>query len=302
MNPEQRMHEMAVAPRFGVTSMVAPLRRVAMRRPDPAIFEADPELWHYAHPLDRERLCRQYEAFTELVRAAGAEIDWIAPEEEGFPDSLFPFDPSFMTREGAILLRPGKRLREPEVRLHRRLYEQIGVPVVGAIEAPGTVEGGDCLWLDESTLAVGRGFRTDQAGIAQLREILAPQGVTLAAFDLPVWQGETACLHLLSLISPLDRDLALVYRPLMPVALYRLLRDRGVTCLEAPEEEFTASRGLSLNVLATAPRQCIGVDGFPETARLIKEAGCEVALFPGDTLCIPCEGGPTCLTRPILRG
>ncbi len=287
---------------FGVTSMSAPLRRVAMRRPDPAIFEADPEVWHYAHSPDPARVSRQYDAFTELVRAAGAEVEWIAPEEIGLPDSVFPFDPSFMTREGAILLRPGKRLRQPEVRLHREFYERAAVPVVGAVEAPGIAEGGDLLWIDESTLAVGRGFRTNDAGIEQLRAILAPQGVALPDFDLPVWKGEAACLHLLSLISPLDRDLALVYRPLLPVALYERLRDRGVTLLEAPDDEFADSRGLSLNCLATAPRRCIALDGFPKTARLMRDAGCEVALFPGDALCIPCEGGPTCMTLPILRG
>ena len=287
---------------FGVTSMVAPLRRVAMRRPGPAMFEADPDLWHYSGPLDPERLRGQYYAFTERVRESGAEIEWIPPEDDGLADSIFAYDPSFVTAEGAVLLRPGKRLREPESELHGRFYERIAVPVLGAIEAPGTVEGGDCFWVDESTLAVGRGFRTNQAGIDQLRAILAPQGVTLAVFDLPVWEGEAACLHLLSLVSPLDRDLALIYRRLLPVALYELLRDRGVTCLEAPDEEFTASRGLNLNVLAVAPRKCIALDGFPATARLIREAGCDVALCPGDALCIPCEGGPTCMTLPILRG
>ena len=296
------MNDVAVVPRFGVTSMVAPLRRVAMRRPGSAMFEADPNLWHYTQPLDRERLFRQYDVFTELIQKGGAEIEWIPPEDDGLADSIFTYDPSFVTAEGAVLLRPGKRLRQPESGLHQKLYERIGVPVVGAIEAPGTVEGGDCFWIDEGILAVGRGFRTNQAGIQQLQAILAPQDVTLAAFDLPVWDGEAACLHLLSLVSPLDRDLALVYRRLLPVALYKLLRERGVTCLEAPDEEFAASSGLNLNVLAVAPRKCIAVDGSPATARLITEAGCEIALFPGDALCVPCEGGPTCMTRPILRG
>jgi N-dimethylarginine dimethylaminohydrolase len=296
------MSEAAALSRFGVTSMVAPLRRVAMRRPGPAMFAADPDVWHYSGPLDRERLPRQYDFFTELVRADGVEIEWISPEDDGLADSIFTYDPSFMTSEGAILLRPGKRLREPEAELHRVLYERIGVPVLGAIEAPGTVEGGDCFWIDEGTLAVGRGVRTDREGIEQLASILASRGVTLEVFDLPDWADENACLHLLSLVSPLDRDLALIYRPLLPVALYEMLRDRGITCLEAPDDEFAASGGLNLNVLALAPRTCIALDGFPVTASLMTEAGCDVALFAGDALCIPCEGGPTCMTLPILRG
>lgn len=288
--------------RFGVSSMVAPLRRVAMRRPGSAMFDADPELWHYSQSLDRERVRSQYDDFTALVRASGAEIEWIPPEDDGLADSVFTYDPSFMTSQGAILLRPGKRLRQPESRLHEELYTRIGVPVVGTIEAPGTVEGGDCLWINAGTLAVGRGVRTNDAGIEQLRCILAAQDVTVEVFDLPDRADEAACLHLLSLVSPLDRDLAVVYRPLLPVGLYELLRGRGVTCLEAPNEEFNASGGLNLNVLAVAPRRCIALDGFPTTARLMTEAGCDVALFAGDALCIPCEGGPTCMTLPILRG
>jgi dimethylargininase len=263
--------------------------------------EADPDLWNYSERLDTQCLNSQYEIFTELVKDSGAEVEWIPSADDDLADSIFTYDPSFVTGQGAILLRAGKRLREPEVQLHEALYERLEVPVVGIIEAPGTVEGGDCFWIDEYTLAVGRGFRTNDAGIDQLRTIMTPQGVDLVVFDLPVCKGETACLHLLSLISPLDYNLALVFRHLIPVALNELLRDCGITCLEAPEEEFVTSRGLSLNVLATSPRVCIAIDGFPATARLMTEAGCEVTTFPADHLCIPCEGGPTCLTRPILR-
>ncbi len=296
------MGEVAVAPRFGVTSMVTRLRRVAMRRPGPALFDADPVRWHYAGPLDPDRITRQYDAFAALVDGSGVDIEWLPATADGLADAVFAHDPSFVTGEGAVLLRPGKALRRPEVELHRALYDGIGVPVIGAIEPPGVAEGGDCVWLDEHTLAVGRGFRTNQSGIEQLRTFLEPGGVTIEAFDLPVWEGESACLHLMSLVSPLDRDLALVHRPLLPVAFYGRLRDLGVECLEAPEGEFASSRGLSLNVLALGPRDCVAIDGAPETARLMRQAGCEVATFPGDALCIPCEGGPTCLTRPIWRG
>ena len=214
---------------------------------------------------------------------------------------MFTFDPSFMTPGGALLLRPGKTLRRPEVAAHEALYRRLDLPVIGAIEPPGTAEGGDLMWIDDVTLAAGRGFRTNQAGIDQLRDILSPLGIDIVAFDLPMWQGSAACLHLLSLVSPLDRDLALIYPRLFPVALYDLMRERGIECLEAGDDEFRASGGLNLNVLATAPRQCIALDGFPETARLMRDAGCDVTCFEGDALCIVCEGGPTCLTLPILR-
>lgn len=288
--------------KFGVSGMVAPLRRVAMRRPGRATLEADPGRWHYAGPIEPDRLLRQYDAFTGSVAASGAEIEWIGgTADDGLADAMFPFDPSFMTPRGAILLRPGKELRQPEVASHGELYRRLGVPVIGAIEAPGVAEGGDLMWVDESTLAAGRGFRTNQAGIDQLQAILAPLGIEVRAFDLPMWNGSAACLHLLSLVSPLDRDLALIYPRLFPVALHQLMRERGIQLLEAGDEEFRASGGLNLNVLATAPRRGIALDGFPETVRLMRDAGCDVTCFDGDALCIACEGGPTCLTLPILR-
>ncbi|MCZ0936547.1 MAG: arginine deiminase family protein [Gemmatimonadetes bacterium] len=288
--------------RFGVSSMVAPLRRVAMRRPGRATLEADPERWHYAGPIEPDRLLRQYDAIAECVAASGAEIEWIeGPQDDGLADAMFPFDPSFMTPGGAVLLRPGKELRQPEVASHEALYRRLGLPVIGAIEAPGVAEGGDLMWVDERTLAAGRGFRTNQAGIDQLQAMLAPLGIEVRAFDLPMWNGSAACLHLLSLVSPLDRDLALVYPRLFPVALHELMRERGIRCLEAGDEEFAASGGMNLNVLATAPRRGITLDGFPQTLQLMRDAGCDVTRFNGDALCIPCEGGPTCLTLPLLR-
>lgn len=285
-----------------MASMVSPLRRVAMRRPGRATREADPAVWHYAGPLDAVRMERQYDRFTACVADSGALIEWIPERDDGLADSIFVFDPSFMTPRGAILLRPGKPLRRPEVALHESLHERLGVPLVGSIEPPGIAEGGDLLWLDEETLAVGRTFRTNQAGIDQLQNLLSPLGVHVHGFDLPVWRGSTACLHLLSVVSPLDRDLALVYPRLLPVALMQLLRRRGIRCLEAGDGEFEASGGMNLNVLATAPRRCIAVGGFPNTVQLMRDAGCEVTCFDADALCIPCEGGPTCMTLPIRRG
>jgi dimethylargininase len=150
-------------------------------------------------------------------------------------------------------------------------------------------------------LAVGRGFRTNQAGIEQLQAILEPQGIEVHVYDLPYYLGPEACLHLMSVVSSLDADLALVYAPLVPTALYSFMVDMGYTLLHAPEDEFERSLGLNLNVLATSPRNVIAVDGFPKTTELMRSAGCEVSTFVADALCIPCEGGPTCLTRPILR-
>lgn len=262
---------------------------------------ADHVRWHYAHPLDAERVLAQHDRFVDLLEAHGCDVVWMPDDADDLADSVFTYDPSFVVGDGAVVLRPGKELRRGEADLHAAFYGEQGIPVLGRITAPGTVEGGDCFFLDEHTLAVGRGFRTNQVGIDQLSSIVGPVGVDVIVYDLPFHQGPEACLHLLSLISPLADDLALVHAPLLPTALHQALTARGVTLLAAPADEFTASGGLNLNVLATAPRRLIAVEGFPATLALLRSAGCEVDTFPGDELCVACEGGPTCLTRPLLR-
>ncbi len=285
----------------GVDSMAGTLRRVAMRRPG-AILTADHDRWHYAKPLDAEALTAQYQAFVDLIEGDGAEVVWL-PDDDGddLADSIFTYDPSFVVPGGAIVMRPGKPLRSGEAELHQRFYAAADIPVLGRIEAPGLLEGGDCFFLDDTTLAVGRGFRTNRAGIDQLRAILEPTGISVEAFDLPYHHGPEACLHLLSVVSPLDTDLALVHAPLMPTPLWERLLELGWELLIAPTDEFEASSGLNLNVLATAPRRVIAIDGFPGTRALMVDAGCRVATFDAGDLCLPCEGGPTCLTRPLRR-
>jgi N-dimethylarginine dimethylaminohydrolase len=286
---------------YGAQSMAAPLRRVMMRAPGAAMRTADPSRWHYGPGFDAGRAEAQHDALAALVAEAGAEIVWLEQDGDGLADAVFTHDPSFVTEAGAVILNMGKPLRREEPALHRAAYEKLGIPILGALSGAATVEGGDTLWVDRRTLAVGRGARTNQSGIEALAGMLRPHGIEVLGFDLPVWTGGEACLHLMSLISPLADDLALVFRPLLPFAFDALLRDAGWRLVEAPEDEFRASLGLSLNVLATAPAEVIAVDGFPRTRAAMEEAGCRVRHFPGDALCIACEGGPTCLTRPILR-
>ncbi|MGK0477985.1 MAG: N-dimethylarginine dimethylaminohydrolase [Ilumatobacter sp.] len=288
------------ATNVGVASSSSTLRRVGMRRPK-AILGADHKRWHYTKPLNPDALVEQYEVFARLVANSGAQIEWLPEIDDDLADSIFTYDPSFVVPGGAIILRAGKPLRAGEADLHEQFYTSIDVPVLGRIEAPGTFEGGDSFWLDNTTLAVGRGFRTNQSGIDQMAALLRPAGVTLEVYDLPYHLGPDACLHLMSVVSSLDSDLALVHTPLLPTALYQRMIEMGYTLLEAPAAEFDASLGLNLNVLAVAPRRVIAVDGFPATLQLMRDAGCEVQTFTADELCIPCEGGPTCLTRPILR-
>jgi len=288
--------------KFGVPDMVSPLRRVLMKRPGQVLANADPEQWHYTGPLTLERLQDNHQTLVNRIRASGAEIMFLDDTSDGLADSIFTYDPSLVTPHGAIILRMGKQLRRGEEESHAGFYQDHGIPILRTIEAPGTVEAGDCVWLDNHTLIVGMGFRSNEDGLIQLQQILADIDVQVHSFDLPIFHGSDACLHLMSVISMLDHDLALIYRPLFPVRLKQFLEQRGVECLPAPEDEFISSGSLSVNVLTLSPRNCVMVDGFPDTLKLLQAAGCSVSTFPGDELCLKTEGGPTCLTRPVLRG
>lgn len=286
---------------YGSQEMSARLRRVMMRRPGQSLLSADPAKWHYGPTFNGEKALGQYAEFARLVEASGAEILWLEDGGDGMADAMFTHDPSLMTAEGALILSMGKPLRRNEPSLHEAAYKAAGIPILGRVEAPGTVEGGDCIWVNSKTLAIGRGVRSNQAGIEQVQALLQPLGVTVLTFDLPLWAGEAACLHLMSVMSPLADDLALVHAPLMPAAFYLMLRDMGIKLIHAPEDEFAASSGLNLNVLPLSPGKVIAVAGFPGTKAVMEAAGCTVETFEADALCIACEGGPTCLTRPVWR-
>jgi N-dimethylarginine dimethylaminohydrolase len=260
---------------------------------------ADPTEWHYTSAIDVAEARGAHDAFADALRAWDVEVlyhDEPLPEHS---DSVFVFDPVLVTDRGTLVLSMGKERRRGEEEPLARALQDCGVPVFGRLEGDARAEGGDTLWLDHDTLAVGRGFRTNAEGVSQLRDLLGPCGVTVLDYDLPYFTGPEACLHLLTLVSPVDVDLAVAYPPLMPTAFWAELRRRGVRLLEVPEEEF--SRTQATNVLTVAPRKCIMLEGNPVTQQLLEMADCEVVTFPGAPLSFKAEGGPTCLTRPVLR-
>ena len=283
----------------GAQGMVGRLRRVMVRRPDEAMAAADPARWHYTAPIDLGAAREAHDVLVSALRGWDVEVLFHDEPLPDHSDAVFVFDPALVTDEGTLLLSMGKDLRRGEEEALGRSLQRHGVPVLGRIEGDGRVEGGDTLWLDHDTLAVGRGFRTNAEGVRQLRELLGPIGVTVLDYDLPFFTGPEACLHLLSLISPVDVDLAVAYPPLMPTAFWAELERRGMRLLEVPEDEFLRTQ--ATNVLAVAPRRAIMLDENPVTLRMLEAEGCEVATFPGAALSFKAEGGPTCLTRPVLR-
>jgi N-dimethylarginine dimethylaminohydrolase len=283
------------ARQFGCQSMTGRLRRVLVRVPRPD----DHALWRAygwrAEP-DPVAMEEEHAAFRELLREAGAEVVVGQTPLGACPDAIYTYDPALVADGGAILLRPGKQGRRVEVEAMAADLVEAGVPVAARLEAPALAEGGDTVWLDERTLLVGIGYRTNEAGVRALREALPD--VEVIAFDLPHLNGAAEVLHLMSLLSPLDADLAVAYLPLMPVRLVELLGERGIQLVEVPDDEFPT---MGPNVLALGPRVALALEGNDETRRRMEAAGVDVRVYRGDEISRKGDGGPTCLTRPLLR-
>lgn len=248
---------------------------------------------------DYDEALAEYDRFLAAIAGAGIEPEFAPADGRNGVSAIYVHDSSLPSRAGVILcgMRNAHRGGEPAVMGER--YARSGVPVVGAIAGEGILEGGDFIWLDEHACAVAQGYRTNAEGIRQLRQLLGAE-VHVEVAPLPHGDGPGACLHLMSLISPLDHDLALVYSKLMTVPFRDWLLMRGIRFVEVPDEEYEPTMGC--NVLALAPRKCLALEGNPETRRRLEAAGCEVVVYKGSEISIKGGGGPTCLTRPLIRG
>ena len=253
---------------------------------------------NYLNPPDFEASNGEFKSFVSLLKARVPQVHTFPADESVTMDSIYCRDASVATDFGMIICRMGKQARMPEPQAQADNYEQLEIPVLGRIESPGTLEGGDVAWLDEKTLAVGRTYRSNAEGIDQLRAMLEPRGIQIIVADLPHYRGKDDVFHLMSILSPVDKNLAVVYSPLMPIAFREELISRGYEFIEVPEAEFDS---MGCNVLAVGPRVCLMVAGNPITQQRMIAAGCEVHLYNGENISIPGGGGPTCLTRPLKR-
>ena len=283
---------------YGSQSMVDQLRKVLVKRPDQAFAVDDPAKWHYADRPNLGIAQQEHDALVTILRQAGAEVVYHDEFQPDRADAVFVHDPVIVTDHGAVILKMGKELRRGEESAMSRRLAELGVPIHYTLQGEATAEGGDLLWIDHDTLAVGLGFRTNAEGLRQLGEVLESLGVTIIPVQLPYYTGPEACLHLMSLISLVDHDAAVVYPPLMPVLFWQCLRDRGFRLIEVPEEEFAT---MGPNVLALSPGKCLLLEGNSITRRRLEAIGCEVLTYHGNEISLKAEGGPTCLTRPILR-
>jgi N-dimethylarginine dimethylaminohydrolase len=279
---------------FGGQTMVGRLRRVLVRAPDPGSLTRWSEFGWRAAP-DPARLLAEHEDFCSILAEFGAEVVVGRSPVGANPDAIYAHDPSLISDAGAIVLRPGKELRRDEVAAASADLKAAGVPILATLDEPACAEAGDIVWLDEHVLLVGRTYRTNGVGIEAVKRALP--GVDVVALDLPHFRGPGSVLHLMSVMSLLDRDLAVVYPPLAPIRLLELLAEHEIRTIEVPDEEF---ENLGPNVLALAPRVALAVDGSPQTRRRMERAGVDVSIYAGTEL-TKGDGGPTCLTRPLVR-
>ena len=240
----------------------------------------------------------EYKIFESILQEQGVELLYLPQDESVNMDSIYCRDAAIATDKGMIICNMGKAARMYEPLAEKKAFEKNGIAVLGTITGTGTLEGGDVAWLDEHTLAVGHSYRTNEEGIRQLTVLLQPLGVEVITVSLPHYKGPSDVFHLMSILSPVDVNLAVVYSPLMPIAFRNLLQQRGYQLVEVPDEEFES---MGCNVLALSPRVCLMVDGNPGTKAALENAGCKVIVYKGDEISVKGGGGPTCLTRPVYR-
>jgi N-dimethylarginine dimethylaminohydrolase len=280
---------------------IGPWARIIVRHPNHAFGDAAKiarewrNLGYLACP-DPAKAADQFDTFVTLLSAHAPVTLSLTPSDQLSLDSTYVRDASIMSSRGAILCRMGKPQRASEPAALIAAYKSIDIPLVGAITAPGTIEGGDFTWLTPRIAAVGRGYRTNDEGIRQLRVLLGDTIDELIVVPLPHHRGPSDVFHLMSIISPVDHNLAVVFSPLMPIPFRERLLDLDIALVEVPPEEFES---MGANVLAVAPRQCVMVDGNPRTRAALERAGAGVAVYDGSEISLNGGGGPTCLTRPI---
>ena len=281
--------------RYGGQSMTAPLRDALLKAPGPAFGRAYEDPAHgFLHHCDLEVARREHAYFSELLASLGTTVHQLDTEVDS-PDLLYAFDPLLITDRGAIPLRPGKRNRQIEPAAIEAWTLAHGIPTIGRIEAPGTIEGGDTFWLRPDLFVIGRTLRTNDAGARQLAELV---GGDVRIFDVPYYKGNADLIHLMSVIHPIADDIAVVRLPLLPVGLWQLLMDMDYRLIEVPDEEFDTLGG---NVLVVRPGVVITAEGNPKVAAAMAAHGIEVHTYPATEIGVNGSGGPTCMTRPILR-
>jgi N-dimethylarginine dimethylaminohydrolase len=289
--------------KFGVKDEVGRIKSLLLKNPRDA-FKGPHQInnqwknFNFLNPPDYKEALQEYEAFTSLLEKSEPEIHYLPQHDSTGLDSLYVRDPVIITAKGAVLCKMGKPQREGEPQAAEEYLSDLGIPILGSIEGEGKLEGGDIVLFDEKTLAVGQGYRTNKEGIRQFKAHIKEFIPDVIVVPLPHWKGPGDVLHLMSFISPVDKNMAVIYSRLMSVPFREWLLDRGIKLIEVPDEEFDT---MACNVFAVAPGQCIMLAGNPVTKNKLERAGVQVWEYKGEEISLKGGGGPTCLTRPLLR-
>jgi len=294
---------MKASTEFGCLSEVGQIKRLLLKHPEHGFIDQKniDNQWrelNYLSAPDFRGALREYDVFLTLLEKTVSEMVFLPADTRTGLDSIYVRDSSIITDQGAILCNMGKEKRGGEPSAVGEFYEKLGIPVLGSVSGEGKLEGGDVVFLDEGILAVGQGYRTNGEGIRQLKEMTKDIIDEIVVVPLPHWSGPDDVLHLMSIISPVNHHLAVVYSRLMPVPFRELLLNRGMKLLEVPDDEYET---MGCNVLAVAPGKCIMLAGNPHTRQMLEDVGVEVWEYEGEEISRKGAGGPTCLTRPILR-
>lgn len=288
---------------YGCQSMVGKIKSILIKRPSEAFISQEHlnenyEQFNYFGCPDYEKSSNEYEKFEKIIKDNVENVFYLPKDDRVGLDSIYTHDPLKITSKGAIYFPMGKELRGGEYLATEEYLKSIGVPTLGYIKKPGKMEGGDVVWLDEKTVAIGRGYRTNDEGIRQFRELTKDVVDEIIVVPMPYGEGEACCLHLMSIISMVDKDLAVVYSKYMPVFFRELLIARGMKLIEVDDKEYDY---LGSNVLALAPRVCVILEGNPVMTKKLRDEGCTVYTYEGHEMSFRGTGGPTCLTCPITR-
>ena len=288
---------------FGCQDMTSTIRKVLIKDPKSAYknqanIDTQYEELNYFGKPDFEISLKDYNSFKSILHNNGIEIHCLPSDDITSLDSIYTHDPCLVSNSGVILCSMGKDLRKKEPEMISNYFESLGIPIIGRISSPGKLEGGDIVWIDNRTVAVGVGYRSNFEGIMQLKQILSDDIDEIIPVHLPHWTGPADCLHLMSNVSPIDQNLFLVYSKLLPVSFREYLLSRKIKLIEVPDEEYES---MGCNVLAIAPRKVIMIEGNNITKKILEDEGVEIFTYPGLEISNKGAGGPTCLTRPFLR-
>ena len=283
--------------------MVGKIKRILVKHPKDAYqnqlkIDGESKKLNYLSKPDYKKSTSDYERLIDFFKTNNIEIHYLPIDEDTSLDSIYTHDPCIISNSGVILSNMGKKDRQTEPEAIASYFNSINIPILGQIKSPGTLEGGDVVWIDERTVAVGEGYRTNAEGIRQLKSLLKSDVDKVITVPLPHWTGSADCLHLMSNVSPIDHDLYLVYSKLLPVSFREYLLERGIKLVEVPDEEYDS---MGCNVLAVSPRKVIMINKNPITQQRLEAENVEIHTYDGSEISIKGSGGPTCLTRPFMR-